>query len=184
MLVEASLAVVPGHVRARVEAPADGATVQVVEVEDFATRVEDAELGGIALVAARNDGGGIAERVRAIRLRLLVGIQVEAVHERLGAVVQTARAWAVGVRVRVDRRQTVAVLVEDRLGLVADVLVNLDVLAERGTGARRGRRGRRLAPGVGDARTRGGARTRHDGALPVGVVGRVGDWRAGRLGGG
>src|SRR2546423_15271250 len=94
MLVEASLAVVPGHVRARVEAPADRATVQVVDVEDFATRVDDAELGRIALVAARNDGGRIAERVRAIRLRLLVGDQVEAVPVRLGRAASSAVARA------------------------------------------------------------------------------------------
>src|SRR5438270_7795178 len=161
MLVEACLAVVPGHVRARVEAPADRATVKVVDVEDFATRVDDAELGRIALVAFRNDGGRIAERVRAIRLRLLVGVQVEAVHERLGAVVQAARAGAVRVRVRINRGQRVVVIVENRLGLVADVLVDLDVLAEGGTGARRGRRGRRLAAGFG-AGAGGGALTRHN----------------------
>ena len=150
-------------------------------MEDFATRVDDAELGRIALVAFRNDGGRIAERVRAIRLRLLVGVQVEAVHERLGAVVQAARAGAVRVRVRINRGQRVVATVENRLGLVADVLVDLDVLAERSTRARRGRRGRRLAPGIGDARTRGGARTGNNGALPVGVVGRVGDGCAVRL---
>ena len=109
-LVEAGLLVVERLVGRRVEAPADAAAVHVEDVEHLRAGVHDAELRRIAQVGARGRRRRIAERVAAVGLRLVV-VLVEPVHERLGAVVDGARAGAVGAGELVDRRQRHAVLV-------------------------------------------------------------------------
>ena len=131
-LVEAGLLVVERLVGRRVEAPADAAAVHVEDVEHLRARVQDAELRRVAEVGARGRRRRIPERVAAVRLRI-VGVLVEPVHERLGAVVDRTRAGAVGAGVLVDRRQRHAVLVIGsgvRL-LVADLVPQQRVLAER-----------------------------------------------------
>ena len=132
MLVQARLSVVEGGIGFRVESPADSASVQVEDVEDFAAGVQNPKLHRIAEIAVRRDGGRVAEGIRAVRLGFLLGSKVETVHERLGAIVHRARARPIGLGERVDFRQPAPTLIEHVFALVADLVIELDVLAEGG----------------------------------------------------
>ena len=81
--VETGVLVVERAVSLRVQAPANTAAVQVVDVQHLAARVEDADLGGVAQVATRHWCRRVAERERVVGERLAAVLCCEAIHERL-----------------------------------------------------------------------------------------------------
>src|SRR5207244_12995094 len=129
MLVQARLSVVEGGIGFRVESPADSASVQVEDVEDFAAGVQNPKLNRIAEIAVRRDGGRVAEGIRAVRLGFLLGSKVETVHERLGAIVHRARARPIGLGERVDFGQPAATLIDAVFARLPGLVRELDGLA-------------------------------------------------------
>ncbi len=100
-------------------------------MEHLGTSVHDAELGRVTQVTLGDDRRRVTEHRRGVRVGLLVGLEAEPVVERLRTVVEPAAARTVGLGDRIDRRQGLVVLVEDAVLLVADLVQDLDVLAER-----------------------------------------------------
>ena len=140
VLVEAGVEVRRLHLG--LAAPADGAAVHVMHVRHLGSAVDDALLHRVAKVTAHDWRGRVAERVAAVgdglvdlpRRGLLEG---EAVHEGLAAVVEGAAVRAVRLHERIDLGDEVPGLVEQLIGLVADLVVEEGELAERTSGGRR-----------------------------------------------
>ena len=165
-LVETGVAVVERRVGVRVGAPPVAAAVEVEDVEHLGPGVDEADLGGVAEVPAGDRGRRIAPCIGVVgeRLEPVLRIHAKAMHERLAAVVQRARAGAVGRGDRVlhgERFHQLARLQRhvrrgrrDAVRLVADLVMQQVALAERLAGARHDRRlpapaGLKRLPGVG-----------------------------------
>ena len=134
--VEAGVLVVVRLVGVRVGAPAIAAAVQVEDVEELRAGVHQADLRGIAQVAARHRRRRVAERVRVVGVRLetIEAVDAEAVHERLAAVVERARCRPVRGRRRIldrERPRRIQGRGRDDELLVADLVVQQVALAER-----------------------------------------------------
>src|SRR5215470_16692625 len=104
--------------------PADGPAVDVVHMQHLRPTVDDALLDGIAQIAARDRGGGIAEHVRTVRLRLVVApresvLEREPIHERLAAVIDGAGTGAVAGGERIDLGHWRVGTIEEAVPLVA-----------------------------------------------------------------